>query len=187
MVRLLAESPLTIALSGGLIAAILFVIWLQASHRLVLIAFCVVVAATAGLVGLERLWVTDREQLNQTLYDLADTVGQKSLDELLTYIHPDAAAVRQTATSEYNHYQLDEVRITQVWETEITDPEHAVVKFNVIVVGGTRSGDIAGQRVARYVIVWFQKHQGAWKVAGYSHHGPQEALRREDASGKGAF
>ncbi|MBM3998268.1 MAG: hypothetical protein FJ297_01790 [Planctomycetes bacterium] len=187
MLTVLAESPVTIGLAGCLVAAVLLVVWSQTGHRAALGAMVGVLAVTAGLIAIERIWTTDREQLLDTLDRIAEAVERKRLEDLLAFIHPDARGVKDVATAEYNHYQLDQARITQVWEATVLDAQHAVVKCNVRVVGGTRSGEIANQVVVRYLIVDFKKHGGAWKVANYSHHGPHEALRRDppDAAAPG--
>jgi hypothetical protein len=63
----------------------------------------------------------------------------------------------------------------------VKQPAEAEVKFNVLVIGGTRSGEIADTRVIRYMIVRFRKDGDRWKVIAYEHHPPQEALRRENS------
>jgi hypothetical protein len=181
MVEMLTEKPTTIGLIGGLATAVLFVVWLQAPRRGLLLGMLGALALTATLLLVERLVITDREALEQTLYEIADTVRQKDLEKLLPYIHSSAHAVRAEATREYNLYRLDDARITQVWAVNVqseAQPKQAEIEFNVMVTGGPQTAGLGTRRIVVYMLVRFEQENGQWKVTHYEWHEASHALRR---------
>jgi hypothetical protein len=182
---ILTERPIHIALGGGLVTAILFVFWLQIPRRGLLVATAAAVLLTVGLVVAERMVVTDRESVVNTLYEIAETVKTKDLDKLLVFIHSQANHIRNKATREYNSYRLDDVRITQVWDVEVNStrqPKTAEVAFNVLVTGSGSSPDFGTRRVPIYMVVKLEEEAGTWRVTHYKwDRKPHRALLRDDA------
>jgi hypothetical protein len=181
MIEILSERPWIILCAGLFVAAVLFFVWTQVHRMAVLWAVVTALVVTGLLIAVERLWVTDREALVATLYQIADDVRQDNWPAVLEHIHPDAVEIRQIAETEYNHYQLTDARITRVWEVTIhsdRSPPEATAKFTVIVTGGPRAAQIANESVARFLIVQFRKDRGRWKVFSYSHYPPYDAFRR---------
>jgi hypothetical protein len=178
----LLEQPLLILLGGLLIVSILIAVGLQTGSSRLLVAGIAVAAVTAGLLVVERAIETEREQVERTLREIAASVQRGNLDELLSYAHSSAIDVRRQAESEFHHFQIEEVRITQFWETEVETepaPERAVASFNVSVKGGQVAGEGIGVgRVWRHVIVTLEKEQGQWKVVSYEHNEPHPQRRR---------
>jgi hypothetical protein len=177
----LFEQPLLILLSGLLIVTILVAIWSQTGKSSLLVAGAVALAATGGMLVVERWVETDRESVERTLREIAATVAAGDLEQLLQYAHSSAVAARRRAESEFQYYEIEEVRITQFWNVEVTSdvpPERAVAKFNVSVKGGRAASGFGVRRVVRYVIVTLEKENGDWKVVSYEHDDPRRPLLR---------
>lgn len=64
----LLESPLTIVAVGGLLVAVLVVMWQQNDERKLLYAAGAALLATLGMVGVERYVVTESEELTAAVH-----------------------------------------------------------------------------------------------------------------------
>jgi hypothetical protein len=178
----LLEQPLLILLSGLLVVVILVAFGLLVKKLPLMLAAGAVAVLTIGLLVLERWVVTEREQVERTLHDIAATVRTGDVEQLLRYAHSSAESVRQQARAEFHLYEIEEVRITQVWEIGIEPeraPPRAVADFNVSVRGARIGGSGFGtRRVVRFVRVTLEKEAGEWKVVSYEHDDPRRPLRR---------
>ena len=77
----LFENPVPAVLIGGFSLAILIGGWLKTGWRSLIVAMVAVIALTVGLVVLERYVVTDREQVDLTLRDIAALVERNDIDK----------------------------------------------------------------------------------------------------------
>ena len=75
----LTENPFPVLLIGSLTTAILAGGWLRTGSKWLLFAVIAAIAVTVGLVLAERWIVTDREQVTQTLHDLAAVVERNEV------------------------------------------------------------------------------------------------------------
>ncbi|GIW93734.1 MAG: hypothetical protein KatS3mg110_1775 [Pirellulaceae bacterium] len=184
MLTIITEQPWTLLLCGLFVTAVLFFFWTQFARPFLFYAMIIALLVTGLLIGFERLWVTDREAVVGTLYQIARDVKQDNLPRLLEYIAPEAVAIRQLAESEYHRYQVSQLRITRVWEVTVDSqrqPPQAVAKLSVVVRGGFR-GATVDEKVMRYVVVYLRRYGQEWKVYSYEHYPPFEAFRREPSS-----
>jgi hypothetical protein len=184
VLTVLAEQPWTLLLCGLFVTAVFFFFWTQFARPFLLYAMFVALLVTGLLIGIERLWVTDREAVIATLYQIARDVKQDNLPRLLQYIAPEAVGIRQLAESEYQRYQVSQLRITRVWEVTVEDqrqPPQAVAKLSIVVRGGFRGASV-DEKVMRYVVVYLRRYGEEWKVYSYEHYPPHEAFRREPSS-----
>ncbi len=189
MILVLSEQPWTLLLGGLFLAALLFFVWTQLYRPVLLYAIAVVLLITGALISVERLWVTDRESIVLTLYQIARDIKQDNLPKLLAYIAPEATGIRRLAEFEYHRYQVREVRITKVWEVDVKNdhsPPEGVAKISVIVRGGFR-GDEVDDTAMRYVVVHLRRYDKHWKIFAYEHYPPFEAFRREPGSAQPTF
>jgi hypothetical protein len=175
------EQPLLIGLTGLLLISVLVAVWSQIGGRIPLIAAGVVLLATAGMLVVERFVETERERVVRTLHEIAETVATGEVSDLLAYAHSSASDVRRQVETEFHLYQIEEVRITRVWDVEILSdrqPHRAIVRLNVSVRGGRAQADLGIRRVVRFVEVTFEKEGEDWKVIAYEHDDPQRPLQR---------
>jgi hypothetical protein len=175
------EQPLLIGLTGLLLISILLAIWSQMGKSMFLWGAGVVLAATVGMLFLERSIETDRESVERTLQEIADAVASGEVSELLQYAHSQALGVRKQVETEFRRYDIDEVRITQIWDVEISSepsPRRAVAHFNASVRSGRVQSGLGTRAVVRYVTVTFEKEGNDWKVVAYEHDDPQRPLQR---------
>ena len=176
----LTENPFPALLIGSLTTAILAGGWLRTGSKWLLSAVIAAIALTVGLVLAERWIVTDREQVTQTLHDLAAVVERNEVAAALEYAYSKSPAVRSQAANELPLYRFSEVNIKSNLQVEVfpnVDPPMATAEFNVVVVLSTRDGLIANRRIPRYLEVTFYKEDdGQWRVGAYNHFDPRRGF-----------
>ncbi|NLF68100.1 MAG: hypothetical protein GX575_03485 [Candidatus Anammoximicrobium sp.] len=187
----LTENPLPVLLIGSLTAIILAGGWLQTGSRWLLAAIFAAIALTIGAVLAERLIVTDREQVTQTLFDIAALVERNQVNEALEYAYPGTPAVRSQAAAELPLYRFSEVNIKSNLEVRVSPERHpptAVAEFNVVVVLSTRDGLLAHRRIPRYLEVTFlQDDDGQWRVGAYEHFDPRRGFTVDPDDPRGEY
>lgn len=181
----LMESPLPAIVFGGLTTAILGSGWLRTGKQWLLYLMIAAILLTVGAVVLERVVMTDREQVTATLHEIADLVERNEIDAALEYAHSGSPAARRAAAAELPRYEFHEVSIRRNLEVEVFPeqiPPKAIAEFNVLVVAGTRDHMVPESRVLRFVKVTFLKEDtGEWRVSDYEHYPATDAFRVEDA------
>ncbi|MFO1064598.1 MAG: hypothetical protein U0892_12105 [Pirellulales bacterium] len=178
MTELLFESPVTVGVAGGFFTVVALVLWVQAGYRAAL--FTGVGMAVLTVIGLllSTFVMTDREQIEQTLYAIADHVEHNRIDEAVNYVDPNTRAMVDRVRGEFRSYKFQEARITGIRNIEVnhkTKPVSAVAEFNVAV-----SLELAGQPyrgVRRFVRLYFFQKNGKWLVNNYEHFEPTAGFR----------
>jgi hypothetical protein len=179
------ETPWPAMLIGGLAALMIGSGWLRTGQTWLLYLLLAILALTVGAVVLERLVVTDREQVDATLHEIARLVEKNDLEAAFQYAH--SPAVRGQAAGELPRYRFQEVAIARNLQIKVFPkhlPPKATAEFNVLVVFSTRDGSWSNQRLARYVEVTMLKDDdGQWRVSAYAHYDPMRGMRADDTQG----
>lgn len=179
----LLENPVPTMVGGLMLTIILIGSWLKTGHRSLLAVALVVVALAIGLLVAERMVLTDREQVEQTLQIIARDVESGDLERMLSHVHPEADDTRDAAAREIPQYRIKSVRIKRGVEVKLNlkhDPPEATADFNVVVEGADTVGLFGERQVPRFVSVRFWKDGDRWKVKDYRHADPLEGMRRRD-------
>jgi hypothetical protein len=91
------EDPVPTMIIGGLTAAILGGGWIQTGRKSLLYLMIVVILLTVALVIVERLVVTPREQVKDTLFEIARLVAKNDIEAASSYAYSGAPQIRQAA------------------------------------------------------------------------------------------
>jgi len=177
----LLEKPLVIVLLGLTTAGLCGFLWTQTGRQGALYALLGVLAVTGGLLLVERLVETDREQIDAILHQAAREVERNEIESLMRFTHSRAERMRRQARDELPRYDFDQVSIKSnlvITVRQDRDPLTATARFNAVVSASERDGLIKNQRVARYVVVRFEKEGNAWRATDYEHHDPRQGLLR---------
>jgi hypothetical protein len=182
---LFLEHPWPAILIGGLAALMIGSGWLRTGQAWLLYLLLLILALTVGAIVLERLVVTDREQVDATLHVIARLVEKNDIEAALEYAH--SPAVRAQAAGELPQYHFQQITIARNLQIQVFPkhlPPKATAEFNVLVVFGTRDGSWSNQRLVRYVEVTLLKEEdGQWRVSAYSHYDPMRGVRLDDPQG----
>ena len=179
----LFENPVPTVLIGVLSLAILIGGWLKTGWRSLIVAMVAVIALTVGLVVLERYVVTDREQVDLTLREIAALVERNDIDGALKHVHSSGQRIRDAASGELRGYKFSKVSITSTPEIKLSpahNPTQAVAEFNVVVVVSDAAGGLSDVRAPRFVSVTFLKEDGQWRVSDYKHDEPTAGMRNRN-------
>jgi hypothetical protein len=175
----LFEDPTLPVVLGIITAVILGFVWLQTGRRPFIYGLSAVIVLTILVIVIERVVVTDREEVDSVLRQAARAVEKNELAGVLRLIHPESPGMRAQAEAEFPKYKFESVSIKQNLKITLDQPgdaNEAEATFNVMVIGSDRAGTMEHVRVPRYVIVKFRKDGDTWKAYSYEHHDPREGL-----------
>ncbi|MBP90799.1 MAG: hypothetical protein CMJ64_29495 [Planctomycetaceae bacterium] len=181
----LTEDPAPILVLGTLTAILLGAIWLQSGHRALLYSAIVVILLTAGGFLIERWIVTPREEIAETMQQIARDVESNDVSLMVKHLHSTLAALRERASQEMSSHDFHDVKIKRNLRMVVFDdetPARATAEFNVVVIVSDRSGMFQNRRVPRFMQVTFLREDGAWRVSDYHHSDPRDGLlKKRDA------
>ena len=145
----LLEQPLIILFSGAFACAVASAVWLQTRQRGALLALIAMLALT--LIGLlvERLVVTDAEQVRGTLQRIASLMEQNDVAAVLQQISAASPALRQEAQTTLSRVTVEKISIKRNLRVQVvhrTDRKSAEAKFNAVATVRDGSG-LAGPHV----------------------------------------
>ncbi len=172
MQQFFLESPVALGLSGFFIALATVFWWTQTGARIAAISAAMVALVTAILVLVSLRIETDREQIRQTIDQVAQALEANDFPRVFSYIHPGATEGVARAKEELPSYRFLDARLTRLRSIEVNrraSPAAAVAEFNVAV-----EIERAGQRVPirRFVKVYFAQQAERWLVRDYEHFDP---------------
>jgi len=180
---LLLDNLFPLVMGGVLLTVVLAGSWLKMGHKGLLIGAIIVALLAVGLVILDQAVVTEREQIERTIHQIAADVEREDTELLLSHIHPDAEETRRRAEAEIPHYKIKSVRVKQGLQIDLDmrhDPPQAQVEFNVVVDGSDAAGFLGERQVPRFVSVRLWKDGDRWKVRDYRHADPLEGMRNRE-------
>lgn len=179
MLRLLTESPLLVALMLGVLASALLYGWLQTGRKPLAISGLVIVGLIPLLWFVSEQWVTDRERIEQLIYQTADAIEANDLDTALAVIGDDATRDRAAAElPKWQFAQADVNSIRSIRLIENTDPLQADVDMMIKIDISSRSGGTQSLRLPRRLLLTLEKRgqpdgiHGGWVVTRYQHLPP---------------
>jgi hypothetical protein len=118
----LFEDPSLVLTLGGIAAAVVLIAFFQSGRGVWLVWLAAVLLMVAALWGLERLIVTDREQIENTFYAAAEGLEAGDADAVLAHVAPAAKSLRDDITSRMRAHRFEDVRIADL-RIEFADRE----------------------------------------------------------------
>ncbi len=174
------EQPLVILFVGAFCFAVAAAIWLQTRQRTAAIAVVAVLAITALGLLVERLIVTDSEQVRRTLNLIARQMEQDDMAAVLDHISSSAPAVRDSVQTAWKRFTVQKVSIKRNLKVSVvrrSGGTGAEARFNAVATVRDRAGLAGTHVVPRRLIVRFRLEGDAWKVVDYQLEDPREGLR----------
>ena len=175
------ESPLFALGFGVLFVVVLGWLWLQTGHKMFLFCILGTLLMTGVMLLLERSVVTRREEVVDTVQQIARDAQRNDIDLLLRHAYPDGPAAER-AQGEIPSYKFYSVRVGNRVNVEIHDdsaPPAATVTFVVAIdVEATGQQTIPRQTARLFITLEMRQHEGAWKVYTYHYDTALAAMRR---------
>jgi hypothetical protein len=167
----LTENPMPVYVIGGIALVVLVVLMLKTGRGMVLAAMAGVVLCMVAAYMIDSFVVTDREQVEKTLFQAAAVAEQNRLEELLDFISPSVPEIRAQAKSWISQAsRIDDVGVSAIEITVDADkqPVTARAEFRVYARGEARerNNPFPFQYMTR-MRVDFQREGDRWRVIDY--------------------
>jgi hypothetical protein len=160
------ESPWPILLLGLAVEAVLGVMLFSTGRGKLLWAMLATAAVTlAGLV-VERMVVTDREAITNTIDGCAAAVEANDLNRLLGYVAPNATELQGYARYELGRVEFTKARIINldIKINKLTNPPTAKVRFRVMGSAKDRKGEFVNPGFDVSGTIELQRRGDRWLV-----------------------
>ena len=166
-------------ISGMVLAAILFLLFVSSRNK-VMLYLSIGIALLAGAIFVcEQLVVTDREEIVEIVGDLAEQVEDNNVAGVVKWLSPKYQETIDRASREMPNYRFDTCKVSAIndFEDDETNSNVKKISFVVFFQASTAKGKekIPGQRE---VTLTFEKDAaGEWKVIDYVHDKPRKNVR----------
>ena len=166
-------------ISGMVLAAILFLLFVSSHNKVMLYLSIAIALLAAGIFACEQMVVTDREEITAIVSDLAVQVQDNNVDGVVQRLSPKRQQTIDRANNEMGKYDFSLCKLSGIksFEDDETNPNIKTISFvvNFRVSSRQVKEKIPGQRE---VTLTFEKDPaGEWKVIDYSHKDPRKNLR----------
>ncbi len=178
----LMEQPWTIGGLGVLLVVILFSGWVKTGHAALIPAFILAGLLFGGLLLVERLVQTEKEQVTGALYDILSDVEGNDLPAVLQHIHSTAKPLREEAQSYMPRFHFTEAHATDVKSVTVeqsSSPPRAKIEFTV----RARVEESMDRRAFMgFIVLQMQKEDDRWRVTSYEKRPFEDSMKRSDAT-----
>ena len=165
----LFEGLWTILIVGVAIEIVLGLILLNTGRAAILFAMIAVAALVGMAAVVERVVVTDREAVTNALYGAAYALEANDLDELFTYVGPEAQSLRGRASDVLPRIRIEEANIggLEVSVNRVNNPPTARTQFVGRITVEDRAQQVPYENyVQRFVIRW-RRDGDRWLMVDY--------------------
>ncbi len=165
------EDPTPIFILGGITLAALFVYLMKTGRGLVLVAMAAVAAFMGLAVLVYALVVTDRERVENVIYEAAAAAEHNNLDAVAAFVSPGAPQIKADIRHWIGQLIIESVTIggLDVSVDHTTSPPTAAAKFWYVGQGQWRRGVTVYERIPGKLKVDFRLENNQWRVIGYEH------------------
>jgi hypothetical protein len=171
VIQLLAEDVWRILWVIGLAELTLAIALVVTRRGKYLMAMGAVATAGLLLVIIERLWVTDRERIEQIVADMAVAVEHEDAAALVRHLGPNCrfgqlgrGEIEQLAQTALRQVQFDQIHLTQRRVDVYRIRRQARVQF-VALSEGSASGTPINRYPTGWVLLFDQTNAGTWQVS----------------------
>ncbi len=167
----LTEDPWPL-IGVGVAAVLLLGVAFHHTRRIVLLAAVagVLLMTSLGVLA-EWLVVTQREEVENTMYAVAEALESNDLDRVLAHLAPDEEKIRASAKSYLGMFHVLSARVTNMDVTIVrgANPPRARVRFQAWLHVSGSGPDIAmfKQPFKRWFVVGLRKEQDHWLLTNY--------------------
>lgn len=169
------ESPWPSLALGFSLEVILAIALVRTARAAIIAAMVVVLAVTGGLLALERIVVTEREEVENALGAVADALESNDVSTVLAAFSPDCPRLGEVKSA-LSRFTVREAHIggdLEVRINRLTSPPSAATYFTGQVDGRDARGEFPYEHMIRKFKVTLHKRGGKWLIADYSDAGPR--------------
>ena len=173
------ENPLPILFVGALIFSVLFAIWTQQKKRRWVLAMAATLLAVIAGVVMERLVVTDAEEVASTIRRIAEDMESNDVSAVVAHISSSSPELRSHAESILKRADVQTVSVKRNLRVAVVNSgarKTAIAKFNAVARLKDKSGTFGNQNVPRFMTLHLVKEGDAWRVTRYESEMPQAGM-----------
>jgi hypothetical protein len=166
----LFENPLPILVVGGLLATFAIIVFLARRSGASLAALIAVVALTAALLVVERVVVTEREQVEVALATMLDAIESNDVAGAVACVDPAAAAIRRDIEALMPMLKVEAANSAaeQITLDESARPPTAISQFQAYLRGLHQSSGTPVAYLNQRVDLHWVKRGDQWLLADYT-------------------
>lgn len=158
--------PITI---GILLTAFAAMIWFMVRKRILLFLAVLMAIATIAIIVVERAIVTDREQITETIFDLADYVADGDADSVISHVAEKPNFIARIR-HEMKRYDINTCRLLDFNEKSVEgNPVNKAFFDFVVYANGTNVAAGFGRQASVRVALEFEKQGDEWKIVAYDY------------------
>lgn len=167
----LFEDATPVLILGGLVEVGLIVAFFQTGLTRWLWAAVAVAAVVAGVWTVERLVVTENEEIENMVYAVAVAAEVHDVPRMLDFISPTAREIRSRAEGELSRYRLKQVRIRglEIKPNKLTSPPSARVNFVANIDIADARGGMLYERFPLPMSITVHREAAGWRLTDYSY------------------
>jgi hypothetical protein len=164
------ESPWPSLTLGLAVEATLLIVLLRTGRAKVLAAMTVVATATIAMLLVERLVVTEREEIEDALVGAAQALESNDLEAVLASFEPNSPR-RGEVQSILSHVTIREARVggdLEIHINKLTVPPSATAQFTGRAEIRDSRGQIPYEHVLRKFKVTLRRHDDRWLIHDFT-------------------
>ena len=168
------EDPWPILFAGIAIEAILAVALFQTQRGILLLAMLGTALVTGGLLLVERMIVTETEQVEMVLYELESALPRDDQATILDQLSPNAPAVRLKAQAALALFRVTQANIgsdLKITINELTSPRSARASFLARLDVESRRGGFRQTALRRFTLL-LNEEGDRWYITHFEHEAP---------------
>lgn len=154
---------------GIVVEALLAVVLFRTGRGVVMLAMAAVLAVVLAGVVIERLVVTEREEVVDTLDALAAALVAGDLQAVLSHLAPEASFARDQAQTHLPQVKINEARMRniEVMINRLTSPPTAEAQFRGILNIKDLRGQFPYEHYIQQFTVRFRREGDRWLLVDY--------------------
>jgi hypothetical protein len=163
------ESPWPAVALCTVLLLVFGTLFVRTGRASILVAMVAVIGALVGLVVIERMIVTDTEEVEDTLHGIAQNLAANAIPEVLASFAPSCPGIGQ-ARSALNRVTVESATVgrdLQVRINKLTSPPTATAFFTGRIQAKDNSGTIPYENYIRKFKVKLERHGDRWLIADY--------------------
>lgn len=167
--NLLLENAVAVGAIGAVVVTFAAIVFLARRTGKAAAALATAIVITLLLLTVERLVVTDREQIETALQETLDAIETNDLDALLAHIDSQAAIVRADAEAALPLIRVETTGASQI-ETEFSGQSNtgnATTRFQGLLKGTSKNGGVVIPYLDKVEVTWVKRDK-RWLIDGYT-------------------
>jgi len=164
----ITESPGHLITIGVLLTCFAALLWFMTQKRILAFLALLLAIGTISIIVIERSIITDREQITENIFELADYVANGDADGVASHVAPEKTNFIKRIRDEMSRINLSECRLTGFNEETVSGhpPDNAFFDFVVWASGNGHGHKGTG---AVRVALEFEKRDGKWLIVAYDY------------------